>query len=184
MKAIDQLRKEHEGIRMVLKILEEMCSRLEFGKDVEVHHLEQVIDFFRVFVDLGHYGKKERLLFPALEAAGVTKHKGLVRAMLADHDLGRRHASEMAAALDRLKSDDGKNSEYFCSHGRSYISLLADHIQKEDKVLLPMVEAHLSPARQEKLMHDFESLDREQIGPGVREEFEALLRQLSDEYLQ
>lgn len=184
MKAIEQLRQEHEGIKLMLKILEAMCARLEFGKEADIHHLEKILQFFRVFADRCHHGKEEDILFPAMEAAGVPRQRGPLAVMLAEHDLGRSHIREMAAALERLQVGDGRVVADFCAHARSYISLLTDHIEKENAVLFPMADAHIPEAKQEALSEEFEKLESDRIGPGVHEEFHTLLHQLAAEYLK
>lgn len=45
MKATEQLKAEHEGIRMMLSILDRICLKLESGEQVDVNHLEQIWNF-------------------------------------------------------------------------------------------------------------------------------------------
>jgi hemerythrin-like domain-containing protein len=82
MKATQQLRAEHEGIQLMLRILEAICRKLEAGERVNPDHMEGIIEFFRVFVDHCHHGKEEELLFPVMEAAGVIKQGGPLGVML------------------------------------------------------------------------------------------------------
>jgi hemerythrin-like domain-containing protein len=184
MKAIEELRQEHEGIKVMLKILQAMCERLEFGKDVDISHLKMVLEFFRVFADRCHHGKEEDILFPALEAAGVPRQRGPLGVMLAEHDLGRSHLREMTTELDGLETGNGKNVAGLCAHARSYISLLTDHIEKENTLLFPMAEAHIPPSKQDELFDEFEKLESDRIGAGVHEKFHAVLRQFAAEYLK
>ena len=45
-------------------------------------HLDQLFEFFGVFVDRCHHGKEEALLFPALEAVGIGNNGGPIGVML------------------------------------------------------------------------------------------------------
>jgi hypothetical protein len=47
-----------------------------------------------------------------------------------------------------------------------------------------MAKVHISPDRMEKLERDFEKVKREDIGIGIREEFERLLEELKKIYLE
>jgi len=183
MKATEQLRAEHEGIRLMLRILEAICMKLDAGEEVNAEHLEKMLEFFRVFVDKCHHGKEEDLLFPVMEAAGVPKQGGPLGVMLAEHDIGRGHVRRMAAALERYTSENEQAGSQLAAHAREYIALLNQHIEKENKVLFPMADAHVPASKQDQLYEDFEKLEEEKIGPGVHEEFHKLLDNLSKAYL-
>ncbi|HVP22916.1 MAG TPA: hemerythrin domain-containing protein, partial [Conexivisphaerales archaeon] len=73
MGPLEDLRAEHEGILLMLRILEGVCARLVPGGRLDVTHLDQIMEFFVVFVDKCHHGKEEEFLFPALEEAGVPR---------------------------------------------------------------------------------------------------------------
>jgi hemerythrin-like domain-containing protein len=61
---------------------------------------------------------------------------------------------------------------------------LTQHIQKENNVLFPMGDKVLAKEKQEKLLEDFEDLERERIGAGMHESFHELLHQLKEIYLK
>jgi hemerythrin-like domain-containing protein len=44
-----------------------------FTKSISKSETQQVIEFLKVFVDLCHHAKAEEVLFPVLEAAGISK---------------------------------------------------------------------------------------------------------------
>lgn len=66
--------------------------------------------------------------------------------------------------------------------GRDYISLLTQHIQKEEEVLFPMAERVLGPEKQAELSKDFQQLEEERIGQGKHEEFHNQLHRLKKLY--
>ncbi|MFN3822097.1 MAG: hypothetical protein ACK4OO_07150, partial [bacterium] len=49
---------------------------------------------------------------------------------------------------------------------RDYISLLRQHIYKEDHILYPMAQAHLPPLAQEELEKDFQAVEQEKVASG------------------
>ena len=178
-----QLKEEHQGILLMLRILEKVAAKLEAGEEVDLNHLERIVEFFRVFADKCHHGKEEDLLFPEMVKAGVPKERGPIGVMLAEHQQGRGFIRGMAEALDRRKKGDAKALPSYAENARNYIALLTQHINKEDNVLFPMGEKVLSRKTQEEMMEGFEKIEVERIGEGTHEEFHKLLHQLRDVYL-
>jgi hemerythrin-like domain-containing protein len=64
------------------------------------------------------------------------------------------------------------------------IRLLDEHISKEDNVLFPLAEKHLSDRKQAELYEGFEKIEVEKIGPGKHDEFHKLLDHLENAYLE
>ena len=69
-------------------------------------------------------------------------------------------------------------------NGRAYISLLNQHIHKEDNVLFPIAEKHLSDNKQKELWEGFESIETQKIGEGKHEKFHKMIESLDKIYLQ
>ena len=76
MKPTEQLNEEHQAIKLMLRILGKLESKLEAGEAINPQHLEQILEFITVFTDECHHGKAEQLLFPALEEVGIRKKVG------------------------------------------------------------------------------------------------------------
>ena len=184
MKATEQLRNEHEGIKLMMRILEKLSEKLEAGEDVDAEHLEKIVEFFRIFADRCHHGKEEDILFPAMEAAGIPKEGGPIGVMLLEHDQGRGYVKGMADATAKYKAGDRKAAPVIASNARNYIALLTQHIEKENRVLFPMADSHLSAEKQESIFEAFEKIEVEKIGVGKHEEFHHLLDNLSAVYLK
>ena len=51
MKATQQLRDEHEGVRIMLRILEKICEKLETAGSIDKEHFDGILEFLKVFVD-------------------------------------------------------------------------------------------------------------------------------------
>jgi hemerythrin-like domain-containing protein len=179
-----QLKEEHQGILLMLRILEKVAARLEAKERVDPAHPERIVEFLRVFADKCHHGKEEDLLFPALEKAGIPKEGGPIGVMLAEHQQGRGYIRGMAEAIDRNRKKDPKALADFAENARNYVALLTQHIKKEDDVLFPMGEKVLSKEIQEGLMEGFEKIEVEKIGEGTHEEFHRLLHRLQEVYLK
>lgn len=183
MTATDQLKEEHQGILLMLEILEKVSGKMEAGGKVEPEHPERIVEFFRVFADKCHHGKEEDLLFPEMEKSGVPREGGPIGVMLLEHDQGRGYVRGMAEAAPRYRKGEAAAEVDFTRNARGYIALLRQHIEKENQVLFPMGDRVLPGKKQEELLEAFERLERERIGEGTHEGFHKLLHELKDIYL-
>lgn len=183
MKPTEILKEEHQLILVMLKVIEAVCKKLDQGQTVSTDHLASIIDFIRNFADGCHHAKEEKLLFIALEKAGMPRSDGPVAVMLREHELGRTFVKGMDNALQLMKKGDASAAKTFAENARSYIQLLWNHIDKEDHVLFMMADQRLSLAAQNELTEGFERVEREEVGVGVHEKYHALLHQLRDAYL-
>ncbi len=184
MNPIEQLKAEHEGIKLMLSILEKICDKLDSGQKVESEHLSRVLEFLRVFADKCHHGKEEDLLFPALEQAGISREGGPIGVMLMEHTEGRGYIKGLAQAIDKYNAGDENASVEIVENGRNYVDLLRQHIYKENNVLFMMAQQVLSEDTQKELAEAFEKMEVEKIGTGKHEEFHKLMHRLEEIYLK
>ena len=91
------------------------------------------------------------------------------------------HIADMKKALGDFTSS-GINAAEFEKAVEEYVSLLNQHIFKENNVLFQMAENVLSADEDKKLFDNFEKLEVERIGLGKHEEFHALMDTLADKY--
>jgi len=182
MYATQQLRDEHEGIKVMLTVLEHLAGEMRAGRAVNITHLEQIVDFLRTFADRCHHGKEEEHLFPAFNAAGLPSEGGPVGVMLQEHTLGRGHIRGMVEALERLQAGEHAGEE-FARHAQDYVDLLRAHIDKENNILFVMAERILPPQVHARLAESFEAIEQERIGPGEHERYHELIHTLRDTYL-
>jgi hemerythrin-like domain-containing protein len=69
-------------------------------------------------------------------------------------------------------------------HEGNYISLLDQHIEKENNVLFPLAEKQLSEGKLAELLKGFEMIETEKIGVGKHEEFHKMIDHLESAYLK
>lgn len=185
MKAIQDLRMEHDAVRLTLKVLDRIAQRIERQGSLDnPQHVDQLLEFFTIFVDKCHHGKEEELLFPALERVGVARDNGPIGVMLREHELGRKCVQKMKAASPGIKAGEPLAAKNFVSVAHDYISLLNQHIDKENNVLFPMAERQLSEATLTELSNGFDRIEEQKIGVGKHEEFHKMIDQLESAYLK
>jgi hemerythrin-like domain-containing protein len=183
MKPTDLLMQEHESIKKSLKILNEMCVRLESGEKLDSAHLEQIVDFIRNYADKFHHGKEEDILFEEMCKIGFLKETGPISVMLAEHDLGRDLVKGLSDAITSCKNDDSNASSAIVRNARKFSSLLDQHIDKENNILYPMADTRLSPEQQNNMLEEFEKFEKQKISSGQRDEYYKILTNLSKVYL-
>lgn len=183
MNAIEELKTEHEAVRQSLKILRHMCLAIETsGEIAEPTHLEQLFEFFSRFVDRCHHGKEEDLLFPAMEAVGVSRQGGPIGVMLKEHQLGRDQVLKMKCALALYREGRSEAARTLALHARTYIELLNQHIDKENEVLFVIAARHLSSEKLAELEKGFDQIESQRIGAGRHEAFHRMLECLQKAY--
>ena len=183
MRPTEILKGEHKEIKTMLKVLEGVASRLGAGAKIDPRHLNDIVEFIKVFADACHHGKEQDLLFPALEEAGIPREGGPIGCMLAEHDTGRGYVKGMNEAALAYGPGDPEAGIRFADNARAYASLLDQHIDKENNILYAMADMHLSETKQEELLERFEKVEVERIWPGRHEAFHDLLHRLEEIYV-
>jgi hemerythrin-like domain-containing protein len=182
MKPTEILSHEHRVIEQVLACLERMTQKIASEGRIDPQPARDAVAFFRNFADRCHHGKEEAHLFPAMEAKGFSPDCGPTSVMRREHELGRLHVREMAAAIDGAAAGDAKAIERFVEHAESYVALLREHIQKEDHCLFAMANQALSESDQQKLSAAFEKVEAEEMGLGTHETYVKIADALAAEY--
>ena len=183
MKATQQLKDEHEGIKLMLKIIEKISGDLGKGKNLNMEHYKKIIEFIKGFADKCHHGKEEDILFPALVNHGMSNESGPIAVMLHEHQLGRSHIKVLSDAFEEFTNGNKQAINTIVSSSMDYVELLRNHIEKENNILFMMADRVLNEAEQSEIFDAFEKLEVEKIGIGKHEEYHRLLKELKDIYL-
>jgi len=182
MKPTQELTTEHNAVLVALQILEKVDAAIEAKNDEALGHLEQLLDFFKGFVDRCHHGKEEDVLFPELERRGVKREGGPIGVMLLEHEAGRGHVRAMLDDLEWLRRGEAAAVVATHEHVLAYRDLLRAHIYKENNVLFPMADRLLPDDVAARLAEQFEEIERDRVGVGKHEAYHAMLHNLKDLY--
>jgi hemerythrin-like domain-containing protein len=183
MKPTQELSREHEAIKVMLRVVGRVCDRVDAGTAVEPDHLDRIVEFIQVFADKCHHAKEEDRLFPAMAAAGIPVQGGPIGVMLAEHVKGREYARAVKEAIPGYRAKDKDGTARLTANARGYAALLGPHIDKENHILYPMADRILSAETQKDLEREFARIEEEIVGHGVHERFHALLEELAALYL-
>lgn len=186
MQATDSLKEEHQGVKISLRILEQLCAKLVETPGAQgaiyAADLERLIEFFKVFVDKCHHAKEEDVLFPALVGTPIASE--LVRELLGEHAAGRKLVVEMAEELKKYQTGNKNAVSAIRKAAKSYDQLLTAHIAKEDRDLYTIADVKISAKDQKEMVEVFEKIELERIGMGTHEKFHAMLGEFKQKYLQ
>ncbi len=183
MQPTEILMTEHKAVLLSLGILEEAGRALASGSADAAQDLEQLLDFFRGFVDHCHHSKEEQILFPELVKRGVPQEGGPIGVMLSEHEAGREHVRRIQALLQASQRGEAGAADQVLATILSYRALLEAHIGKEDRVLFPMADRLLDSHRSEELVQEFDRIELEHVGQGKHEAYHQMLQALQDRYL-
>ncbi len=95
--------------------------------------------------------------------------------MLTEHEEGRGYVRAMAEAL----KGEVPPKTALAENARAYLSLLRDHIRKEDEILFNMADEVLSLEEQKKLLREFEEHEAKEIGTGIHEKYLKMAEELA-----
>lgn len=146
------LREEHRVILRALGVLEAAAARLAGGRPPPEGWWPETIAWLRAFADKNHHAKEESWLFPAMVKAGVPSDGGPIGVMLEEHQRGRALVRAMEAGEPASRA----------AKAREYVTLLREHIEKENGVLFPLADAVLDEAAQRALQREFEAVEADQ----------------------
>lgn len=181
MNATETLSREHEVIKKILSALEVMAGRVESGGKLDAVSARDAVDFLRDFADRCHHAKEEGLLFPALEERGFSSQAGPTAVMRQEHVLGRGLTAAMGKAMEAVEKGDAGAARDFAGSAREYVALLRSHIDKENGILFPMAAQMLGEKGNLELAGRFDTVEHDDIGPGVHEKYLAVAERLERE---
>ena len=130
MSATNLLRKDHENISRLEKIIEKCYKKLYSGDDIPFEDIERITLVISEFLDAIHYSREEDSYFSCVGIAGDFKEE--IRKFMIEHQFGRNIAHQISKHLQSWKS--GKDSREPVSRFlRTYSIYLQDHLSKENK---------------------------------------------------
>lgn len=174
-KPTEILSDEHRVIERVLGVLQRLTA---VPVNPSLEQWRKALDFFRHFADQCHHFKEEKVLFPALEEHGIPREGGPIGMMLAEHEEGRGHVRSMIDAVEQVAQGNGAASTTLLDHARAYVTLLREHIQKEDDILFRMADEVIPEEEQRRILKDFENHEAEEMGAGAHEKYLGIAHEL------
>jgi hemerythrin-like domain-containing protein len=181
MKAIEILVKEHDSILKMIEITETILHGNE--ANINIDHVEQIIDFVRNFADKYHHLKEEDVLFMEMEKHGMSREFGPIAVMLADHNEGRNYIKLAVEGIGKFKLGDVSAFAQIQENLLAYCTLLTNHIAKENNILYPMSERILPANVLSAMSDDFEKSNANTFENEYYDKYLKLIEEFSSIYL-
>lgn len=156
----DVLREEHRWIARMLQCLERVVADSESRGHLEAEGAGELMALFTHFADGLHQEREERCLFPRLlaRARSVTERTDIGR-LCGEHEEERRAMARMGRELLGAIYGDACSLQAFQREARRYVQLQANHLQHENRELLPLAEFLLTPEDDRTVMLGFAGLE-------------------------
>ena len=155
MSASDTLRKDHEQIKRLEKIVNKCYHELYAGKSIPFSDIEIISSIIAEFLDSIHYSREEGSYFPCV--ASYDKLIKEIHAFLVEHELGRRIAYKVVFHLQRWKKGEDAR-EPVARFLKAYSIYLQDHMRKEEEFFDKAEKTVLSKEEEQEMFEQFQSV--------------------------
>ena len=177
-KPIDVLMNEHRLIEQVLGSLESYAFVVDGGLAPERPLVKEYGEFFRGFADVYHHGKEEDILFQRMIERGFSTDSGPLAVMLHEHTEGRARVAVLRGVGQAQGAVVAAERDTMLTAAREFISLLRQHILKEDRILYPMALRVLTGPELDQIESAFEAFEKRLSAEGAGERLRASAERL------
>ncbi len=173
--ATKNLENDHVYILRLIDVMEIVTSTSR----PEISDLETIVNLIKNYADGSHHAKEENLLFPLLAKRGFSLQQGPVAMMLIEHTQGRNFVRGMGEGISRYKNGEENAVPDIFDNMNGYITLLRNHIAKENNVLFRMADNVLDEKDHQILLDGFAEVE---TSKGLSTEYLKGIEKLEDAY--
>jgi hemerythrin-like domain-containing protein len=155
LSASDILRKDHQQIKRLEKIINKCYHELYAGKNIPISDLELITLVIAEFLDSIHYSREENSYFPCVASYETLKKE--IRTFLIEHEFGRRIANKIAKHILQWKIGEDAR-EPIARYLRTYSIYLQDHLAKEEEFFDKAEKTVLSKEEEKEMFEQFQSV--------------------------
>ncbi len=155
MSATDTLRKDHQQIKRLQKVVTKCYNQLYAGKEIPFSDIEKITLIISDFLDSIHYSREENSYFACVASYGSLKKE--IRTFLIEHEFGRRIARKISIHLQRWKKGEDAR-EPVSRYLKTYSVYLNDHLSKEEKFFDQAEGTVLSKEEEQEMYEQFRSV--------------------------
>jgi branched-chain amino acid transport system ATP-binding protein len=175
--ATDIILSQHRDLARVLKALETIIDGpLEEKRSADMAQLFDICHYIRVFPDKLHHPAEDRYVFGPLRAASP-EHAGLVDAIESEHRRCDALTGQLHEVIDAFDKGNA-TADAVREVARAYLSFQFDHMRKEERDLLPLVDDVLDESQREAASSEFARHADPLFSSNLRTGFDALRRRI------
>ncbi len=162
MSATSDLKGDHSIVRRISKIARGYAEVIYSSNSVPADDVKKVLILIEMFIDAYHHCKEECSYFPLVNGTVLEDE---AKALMVEHELGRRIAKMLRSNLD-LWLRDRRNSEPIARMLKAYAEYLDLHMEREERFFSSYDES-VDEERQKQVIGAFNTIRRERMD-GVR----------------
>lgn len=179
MKATAILRDEHKTIKLFLAAAELEIASIRKTGILNRDELHSILDFLTNYVGWAHHTKEEKYLFVKIEERCREDMSIPVAVMVHEHAEGRSRIRTIQEAV-AVAGESETAAAAIADSLADYVHFMLNHINKENKVIFPLVDRLLTPLDQLVLAEKFAKVDSEVLEEGVKLKYHLLAQKYSN----
>ncbi len=159
MKAIEELRREHQAIAGILGLFERRLDEAERAFEIDRETIERLLEFFERAVDGQHQEKEERIFLPALTRRAADRESPLVHKIFREHLEDRKLLAMLRTNIAGASYGEPNCINVLVRYGRLYLVHERQHARWEERELFSLAERVLTPEDEREILRGFRHLD-------------------------
>jgi hemerythrin-like domain-containing protein len=171
------LRAEHRHMATVMQLFSEQLTAIAGGELVDTHVVYEIMDYMVTWPDRFHHPREDLIYSRVAEVDARTADE--VDSLQRDHDQTGKQGRTLLRDIERWRLGEVSGTVVVKS-GRTYIDHIYEHMNLEEKLVFPHIEATLSLQDWRELAEDDElvAVGDSVFGPQVQREFRNMTRKL------
>ena len=155
MSASDVLRKDHEEIMKLEKVISKCYQNLHDGHHIPFTDIEKITFLISEFLDSIHFTREEGSYFPCVASYDTLRKE--ISALLIEHEFSRNIAKKLSEYLAKWKNGEDMR-EPVARYLRTYSIFLIDHMSKEEDFFAKAENTVLSKEEEREMYEQFTSV--------------------------
>lgn len=171
------LRAEHRHMGSVMQLFAAQLAAIEAGELVDTHVVYEIMHYMVTWPDRFHHPREDLIYARVAEVEPARADD--VDTLQRDHDQTARRGQALLRDIERWR-EGGVPATAVIKNGRAYIDHIHEHMNIEEKVFFPKIEAALSWQDWRDLAEDdqLKAVTESVFGPRVQREFRNMARKL------
>ena len=155
MSASDVLRKDHEEIMKLERVISSCYQNLYEGHHIPFTDIEKITFLISEFLDSIHFTREEGSYFPCVASYDTLRKE--ISALLIEHEFSRNIAKKLSEYLAKWKNGEDMR-EPVARYLRTYSIFLIDHMSKEEDFFAKAENTVLSKEEEREMYEQFTSV--------------------------
>jgi hemerythrin-like domain-containing protein len=171
------LRAEHRHMGSVMQLFTDQLKAIEGGELVDTHVVYEIMEYMVTWPDRFHHPREDLIYARVAEADARAADD--VDTLQRDHDHTAKRGREVLRDIERWRLGE-VSGEIVIKSGRNYVDHIHEHMNLEEKLVFPRIEATLNHQDWRELTEDDElrAVSVSVFGPRVQREFRNMTRKL------